>query len=293
MRSTEQLRPSSGASQRRFVTIGELERIYGADATVEVNGDSPDGARSAEPTPAVRRLEPPSYDPVAEPAPESVRGYAIYDDGLDEDEVVVPKRSRGKWIAVTSTVMIAAAGLLGYGLYRHGDLGSLNVGASPSLGPTEDSEIVRDFQLPPIVARMLPTPMLNAPPTTEAAPAPTSTDEPVAAPARSTPKPAAAPAPSAPKRAAATRPSAAKRVRVTPRSAAKLGAYRTPYERWLDDQATRETISQDLKELQHPSSSTTTNSQLKPSATPARPNEKRDVVDYPPGYIESYVPTKP
>src|SRR5262249_51804349 len=136
MRSTEQLRPSSGAQQRRLVTIGELERIYGPDATVEVNGDSSDGARAVGPTPAARRLDPPLYDPVAEAAPESQRGYAIYDDGLDEDEVVVPERSRAKWIAVASTVMIAAGGLLAYGLYRHGDLDSSNINIAASLYPT-------------------------------------------------------------------------------------------------------------------------------------------------------------
>jgi hypothetical protein len=103
--------------RRQLLTVGELQDLYGRDATVEVSS-------AAQRTPQL-----------------------IDDDEIDKS--VAPRRRFNPWLVIVTAVMLGAGGLLGYGLHRTGQLGApgkLRAVGGATLAPTEDIPVDRDWE---------------------------------------------------------------------------------------------------------------------------------------------------
>src|SRR5262245_42079377 len=150
---------------RRLLTIGELERLYGRDATVEVDAAPPAAFPPVE-HPAVNQpvIEQPVVErpfvertTVAAPMPPQPSFYqpgfyqpAPYQQPdyqeLDELDDVIPRR-RSPYIPLTATVVAGAAALLGYGLYLRGYLDVPTLLSRAELAPTEEMQVDRNLEV--------------------------------------------------------------------------------------------------------------------------------------------------
>jgi hypothetical protein len=159
-------------SPRRLLTIGELERLYGRDATVEVDAAPPPPAFPPVEQPVVeqRVIEQPIVErPFAERTtveapvlqesgfyqpsryqPDLYQPRLYQQPGFEDQEEdiadVVPRRP-SPFIPLTAAIVAGAAGLLVYGLYLRGYLDFPTLLSRAELAPTEDMQIERSSEV--------------------------------------------------------------------------------------------------------------------------------------------------
>ncbi len=226
---------------RQLLTVSELEQLFGPDATVELRSTRP--------------------------------------EHVEADLEVVPPRRTSRWMAPVLLVLFGAASLLGYALLR--TTAPVDTAASvgswlgkSTLGPTEETPIQVDYQLPPLVAKIssaAPSPQAPSPASTEAPNDSASVVEPsVEAP--SPPEPAKAePAKAEPPKAAAKPAVARARAKAARRAPAPVDVPYPAVGHEADDRATQQAIEREVEELRE-----------KPPGDKPEQGET-----YPPGYIEA------
>ena len=231
--------------QRQLLTVSELEQLFGPDATVELRSTRP--------------------------------------ERVEADLEVVPPRRTSRWMAPVLLVVFGAASLLGYALLRNTaapveTATSLGSWVSKStLGPTEETPIEVDYQLPPLVARISDSARARKPETPPTVEPPSAAPAPAVIPSVEPPSPveAAAPAPpkAEPKRASQPKPTAARSARAKPARRAPVVAAPAAG-READDRATQQLIERDVERL----------------GTESVPAVEPDTgATYPPGYIEAEI----
>ncbi len=155
--------PAYGRSQtgteRRVMSVAELERMYGRNAQVELRSppvyqqDPSYQAAGYHPEPAYQ-ADPPYYDPEA------------YDDPVE-----VPVK-RSPWLPVVVVMMLGIGALLGYGLYNRGLVPAQLMPSHVAMQKTESLPIERDWKGLPALPHISTGVVTNISAAKPAAPAP-------------------------------------------------------------------------------------------------------------------------
>ena len=229
--------------RRQLLTVSELEQLFGPDATVELRSTRP--------------------------------------ERVEADLEVVPPRRTSPWMAPVLLVVFAAASLVGYALLRDTKAVSTVTGmgswlGNRTLGPTEETPIEVDYELPPLVAKISSSPETSRAPAPPEGQPPAAAAPPVVLPSSEAPPSPPEPPPVVAKPKRATPPSAAKAPRAKP--ARRAAPDEVPYPavgHEADDRATRDLIEREVDRLGD-------------DATPV-PRGNDNAATYPPGYIEAEI----
>jgi hypothetical protein len=116
------------------MSVGELERVYGRDAQVELRSSPVQ-----------------QYAPPVQQYQGSDNGY--YEQYADEDPVEVPVR-RSPWLPIVVVLMLGVGAVLGYGLFRRGLVPEQLAPAPAPMQETESLPVERSFTALPALPRI-------------------------------------------------------------------------------------------------------------------------------------------
>ncbi len=166
---------SQTGTQRRVMSVAELEQMYGRNAQVELRSppvyqqDTAYQAGDYQPDPAYQG-DPAYYDPEA------------YDDPVE-----VPVR-RSPWLPVVVLMMLGIGGLLGYGLYNRGLVPASLIPSKVALQHTTESlPVERDWKALPALPHISTGVVTNISAATPSTPTPSGEGTPGSAPAAAAP----------------------------------------------------------------------------------------------------------
>lgn len=154
---------SQTGTQRRVMSVAELERMYGRNAQVELRSppvyeqDTAYQAGNYQPDPAYQG-DGAYYDPQA----------------YEEDPVEVPVR-RSPWLPVVVVMMLGIGALLGYGLYNRGLVPASLIPSKVALHQqTESLPVERDWKALPALPHISTGVVTNISAATPSTPVPAS-----------------------------------------------------------------------------------------------------------------------
>jgi len=279
--------PAPSPGSRRFLTIGELESLYGRDATVEVDAEAPPAFPPVieQPPVAPPIIERPYVEP---PLPQRnlPRDPGFYQPYYDEpeEESVLPRR-RSPFVPFTVAIVVGAAALLGYGLYLRGYLdvpALLSRGAE--LGPTGELEVGRSLEVTSFpVAIKAPSPAQEPKPAADETTAAEESDLSAAPSEQTLPSLVEPKEPSLPRAIAPPKPSARARATTPARAPAPAARVAPRRDTSVEDAATMEVIRRDAARAKEDRASR--ERRIEQSIT----SDKQENA-YPPGYIEADEP---
>ena len=153
---------SQTGTQRRVMSVAELERMYGRNAQVELRSPpvyQEDTAYQAG-----------NYPPPPEPGYQGDGAY--YDPEAYDDPVEVPVR-RSPWLPVVVVMMLGIGALLGYGLYNRGLVPASLIPSKVALHQvTESLPVERDWKALPALPHISTGVVTNISAATPATPTP-------------------------------------------------------------------------------------------------------------------------
>jgi hypothetical protein len=245
---------------RRVVSVGELERLYGRHAQVELRS-SPTNANAAP-----NAAEPPSY----------------YDPQAYDDPIELPVQ-RSPWLPLVVVLMLGIGALLGYALYRRGLVPPQLVRQRVVLQESQSLPSTISWQPPPVL------PIIGAEDTAALA-SPTSNAPATAADAKADAPTEPAQVPSAGEAASPARDTAVPTTQPAARARRAAPANRTTE----DEAATMDAIRRERARVQESDPAASEDSESNPPKSNSKSSgEAVYPQPTPPGYIEAETPPPP